>query len=120
MSEMKWCFSTNGETFDGRFDSREEAIEEARESGEDFADIGRAKPIDFAEIARLLAKDTLEDAIICQIGDLVGDCAEGAAQSRDFVSLANQVAPILEAWLTKHYSRFYEVVQTESVKLATL
>ena len=119
MSEMKWCFSTNGETFEGAFCYREEAIEEARESGNDIVDIGRSKPIDFAKMARVLAKDTLEDAIICQISDIVGDCAEDAAQSKDFLDLANQVAPILEAWLTRHYSVFYEVVQIESVELIT-
>lgn len=119
MSDLKWCFSTNGETFDGNFDSREDALTEAFacvSEGTQSVDIGRCKPIDFKEIAEhIVGADAIGDAVYVQISDLVGDCAEDATTRGDLNELADQMVPVVEAWLKKHYGSFYEVSETENI-----
>ena len=121
MEDLKWCFSTNGATFDGGFDSREEVLAEAFACASESAetvDIGRCKPIDFKEIAEhLVGSDAIEDAVYCQISDLIGDCAVDATTRGDLNELADQLVPLMQAWLKKHYGSFYEVSETENIMI---
>jgi hypothetical protein len=117
MSELKWCYSTNSETFQGEFDSREEAMD-AADGG--ATELGRCKPLDLEALARrIFSASDLDDLIHTQLSDLVGDCAEDAISFQDFQELEGSILPIATAFLEKHLKGFCEVIETESVIVLT-
>jgi hypothetical protein len=110
---MKWCYSTHSKTFHGQFDSREQALDDADGAA---TDLGRCKPLDLGALARqCFPASDLGEMIGCQLSDIVGDYADDAFSFQDFVELEASIVPIVTAFLEKHVSSFYEVVETEDV-----
>jgi hypothetical protein len=114
----KWGYSTNEEWYTGFFDSREEAIAEARSAGED----GRLWVGQFrAPIAPedCVDAEMLIEAVLCQ-DDYCGDWAEDALDcspaQRD--ELTADIRRVFGAWVDRHGLRpkFCVVGDAEEVK----
>jgi hypothetical protein len=114
----KWGYSTNEEWYTGFFDSREEAIAEARSAGED----GRLWVGQFRDPMApedcIDAEDLIE-RVLCQ-DDYCGDWAEGALdctpeQERELTAAIRRV---FGEWMDRHGLRpqFGVVGNAEEVK----
>lgn len=98
---IKYCYSTNGENFDGDFDSREEAIYEAvclfnLEVGQ-VVFTAESSPISASQLIRA---DHVIDNIQCAAADLAGEAGE------DYLSCVStehmdELEAIISEWMER-------------------
>ena len=98
---IKYCYSTNGENFDGDFDSREEAIYEAvclfnLEVGQVVFTAESAA----ISASQLIRADHVIDNIQCAAADLVGEAGE------DYLSYVStehmdELEAIISEWMER-------------------
>ena len=116
----KWCFALNEDThFDGDFDTKEEAIEEAKTCSEFPSPtiyVGKTKALDFCNIMECsaIAGNTV-DAVQEKIEEIIGDATDAFfdAPTEDLADAINRVCI---AWLNDNLSGFFEVVDIETIK----
>lgn len=113
----EYSFSDNGENFDGRFPTKDEAIEEAIETYQDaeIIYIGRVKD-------PVLTWRSTEEEIIESIGvNLYNDCGEASeyfeVTDEQELVLAKMIDETVKAWIEKEKikANCWEVVDIEEV-----
>lgn len=121
MSEREWCYSFNGENFEGHFATKEDAIGEAKECiTEDDGSViyvGQVK-----EVTVGVPVDWLLD----QLGEQA--CEQAGEYAQDFLSYVNrehqfeleeQLNKVLLTWMKKnnYEPNFWSVDNVEEIKV---
>jgi hypothetical protein len=120
MIKGKWCYSYNGENFEGLCDTREEAIEEAIfEYGEDYNVIyvGRAKEVNLGVRIDWIIEQIGEDAYE-QVGEYAEDYLRDVKQEHARL-LKERFDNVLHQWLDEfgYKPNFWTVVDVEKIKI---
>lgn len=123
--EGKWCYSFNGESFEGNFETRQEAIVEALtmhdedERDEKSFFIGQTKSVNTSvDVCWLL--DTLSE----QAYEQAGEYAEGYlddVKSEHFAVLEERMNEVLSHWMEeyKYSPHFWTVTNIQEISQFT-
>lgn len=99
----RYCWSTDGEGFVGRFETRAEALEEGRDYArdDDLADdrttFWTARCVEPPELLKLHGRNTIRNALTSLIENLDEDIGSEIGAEDEVVSLSVEKAPIVEA-----------------------
>lgn len=124
MSEGKWCYSYNGENYEGDFDTREAAIEEAlyymKENhymNQEYIDVGQTKAVEVGIDAWLILEQISED-VYEKMGEYGDDYLTDVKLEHQNI-LEVKLNEVLESWLKefKYEPKFYAVENVEQVKV---
>lgn len=112
-----FCFEMHG-SFEGPFETKEEAIEAAFEYHEDYepeaVNIGVVVPIDFEEVAsKIIGKIDFSEMMRDEIEELIGD--EFDPDNFNLAAFEDKIQPHLTDLLREAYGRFWQVGETETV-----
>ena len=124
MSEGKWCYSFNEENYEGDFETKEQAIEEAiwyykdDELDQDFIYVGQTKAIILGVNVDRIIEDVGENAY-----DQAGEYAEDYLSNvtvQDGSILEERLNNVLLAWMKefKYEPKFWTVENVESVEVS--
>lgn len=123
MEEGKWCYSFNGENFEGDFETKERAIEEAifyykdDERDEDFIWVGQTKSVSTSVNVDGILEYLAEEAY-----DQAGEYAEGYLDNvtvGDQRMLESRMNEVLMSWMNefKYEPRFFTVINSEKLDI---
>lgn len=121
----KWCYSLNGEEYEGLYDSKEDAIEEgnerAYENEQETFWVGKAEKtfVPGVDVENLL--ENIRD----------NACAEGGEFAEDYLmhttteqerELEEKLNEVLHEWLDKykHEVNFYSVIGEEEIAVVSV
>lgn len=122
----KWCYSLNEEDFRGVFDSREEALAEAKEMDKDYRGnvegrvwIGKCEE---AISQGVNIENILEDVAECTRGETCGDYADDYLDdvtNEHMTELEEAMNDVLFNWMDKHKYKptWFEVDDVEVLYL---
>lgn len=119
IQEGQWAYSFNGEEFDGNYDNKEEAIEEAKDYLEDdqlIIYVGQIEefPIS-ADIDLLLER--LGESAYEQCGDFAEEYLHDVTDEH-FKELEKNINSVLNTWISKYYKpNFYTIGNVERIKI---
>jgi hypothetical protein len=125
VDKPKFSWSFDGELYHGEFDSREEAIADARENypSKTAVHTGRNERITIEQVVGDLSDEAME-GMACRATDLAGESAEGfpwddcdeAAQKE----LGEAIAKVILEWAQRHNvsPRFWTVVDVQQHQLS--
>jgi hypothetical protein len=116
--EGKWGYSTDEESYTGAYDSREEAIEEAKDTDETHFWVGRYSAPPSPESC--IDAEDLIDKVLCQ-DEYCGDWAEGCldCSKEQLVELTDSIRKVFGEWLYQHDLRpaFGLIIEPEEIRV---
>lgn len=122
MRTGKWCYGFNEEEFQGVFDTREEAINEAKDYIDDESTVflGRIKEVDVRLPAWILL-DKLGEIVYDQTGDYAAGYLSDVKQEHED-ELDKELNKVLLSWMKKHGYEpwFYSVDDVEEVEVKSI
>lgn len=107
MEEGKWCYSLNGEDFEGGCNTKEEAIEEAKDYIESVGEshktiyLGRIQPVAISVNTEYLL-DEVGDNVYAEVGDIASDYLTDVTDE-DLDELDTKVNEVVRDWVMEHY-----------------
>jgi len=112
MTAETYCYSTDEEQFRGEFNTREEALAEARDGRREAVWTAKCKPINihrFFPDGDSVIEDMHERAYE-EVGDVAEDWLECTKDQR--IELTDGLLGVIDAWMDKHnlHARFWDVV----------
>lgn len=124
MSEGKWCYSFNEENFEGDFETKEQAIEEAiyyykdDEKDQDFIWVGQTKNISLGVNVDRIIEDLSEEAYD-QAGEYAEDYLTTVESSHQKV-LEERLNEVLVTWMKelKYEPNFWTVTNVEKIDVS--
>jgi hypothetical protein len=124
MSEGKWCYSFNEENFEGDFETKEQAIEEAiwyykdYEKDQDFIWIGQTKNISLGVNIDSIIEDLSEEAYD-EAGEYAEDYLSDVTLSHQKV-LEERLNEVMVAWMKefKYEPNFWAVTNVEKIDVS--
>lgn len=124
MSDGKWCYSFNKENYEGYFETREQAIEEAiyyykdNEEDQDFIWIGQTKNISLGVNVDRIIEDLGEEAYD-EAGEYAEDYLSDVTLNHQSI-LEDRLNKVLIAWTKefKYEPNFWTVTNTEKIEVS--
>jgi hypothetical protein len=124
MSEGKWCYSFNEENYEGDFDTKEQAIEEAiwyykdDEKDQDFIWVGQTKDVSIGVNVDSLLEQLGEEAYD-QVGEYAEDFLTNVTLNHQKI-LEQRLNNVLVAWMKEfnYETNFWTVENVQKINVS--